>query len=91
MKKVMNTNFTMPEENNPLKEIHLRLTAFPVDFRGKVETECSWSTPTYYRKLRSEQPNSSMSNAEREKVLELCEKGLTELLNDVRQMRNRDS
>jgi hypothetical protein len=64
---------------NILKEIHLKLTAFPNEFRDKVGTECNWSTPTYYRKMKAETSSSSPSNAEREKIVALLGESLAEL------------
>jgi len=65
--------------DNVLKEIHLKLTAFPNLFRDKVTAECSWSTPTYYRKMKAETPASLLSNAEKEKIVALLEEHITEL------------
>lgn len=54
--------------DNMLKDIHLKLTALPNCFRDKIEEECSWSTPTFYRKLKH---IAGISNAEREKIMDV--------------------
>lgn len=60
MKKTIGSN---PE--NMLFDIHCSLTAFAIMFRDKVGEECSWSTPTFYRKMKDP---CSISNAEKEKI-----------------------
>jgi hypothetical protein len=57
----------------------LRLIEIPNEFRDKVETECNWSTPTYYRKMKAETSASSLSNSEREKIVALLGQSLAEL------------
>lgn len=54
---------------NLLKELYLLFVGLPNSFRDKVLEECSWSVPTFYRKMRDSQ---SMSNAEKEKVLQIA-------------------
>jgi hypothetical protein len=54
---------------NLLKELYLLFVVLPNSFRDKVLEECSWSVPTFYRKMRD---SRSMSNAEKEKVLQIA-------------------
>lgn len=63
---------------NMLKDIHSKLVEFPNEFREKVGVECLWSVPTYYRKMKSE--TSSLSNAERDKIITILNDSLTELI-----------
>ena len=62
--------------DNMLKDIHLKLTALPNLFRDKVGEECSWSTPTFYRKLRHV---TTISNAEREKIMDVLDEVFKEV------------
>jgi len=62
-----------------LHDIHTKLVAFPNAFREKVNEECAWSTPTYYRKMRNGELNSVLSNAEREKIIAVLDEKLKEL------------
>ena len=65
--------------DNILRDIHLKLIAFPNEFKDKVGAECNWSMPTYYRKMKAETSASSLSNAEREKIVALLGESLAEL------------
>jgi hypothetical protein len=67
---------------NILLDIHTKFSSFPVIFREKVCEECSWSTPTFYRKMRAkDRPNPNekgkvipaLSNAEKQKIIEIME------------------
>lgn len=51
----------------------------PNEFRDKVEVECNWSTPTYYRKMKADNSAAQLSNAEREKIIALLGENLAEL------------
>lgn len=62
--------------DNMLKDIHSRLTALPNLFRDKIGEECLWSTPTFYRKLKSTSP---ISNAEKEKIMAVLDEALRNL------------
>jgi len=55
-----------PFTENVLDDIHSKLLEFPMLFRDKVNEECSWSTPTFYRKRKDP---AGISNAEREKIV----------------------
>lgn len=62
---------------NLLQDIHGRMINLPIYFRERVCEECSWSIPTFYRKMRStlkpgserERVTPSLSNAEKEKII----------------------
>ena len=65
---------------NMLFEIHSIITGFPTELRIRICEECNWSTPTFYRKMRSTKGNESantkkikvsISNAEKEKILQI--------------------
>lgn len=56
--------------DNLLQDIYLKLGALPNLFRDKVGEECSWSTPTFYRKLKH---ITTISNAEREKIIDVLD------------------
>ncbi|MFY0255458.1 hypothetical protein ACDQ55_16050 [Chitinophaga sp. 30R24] len=50
---------------------HTIFSKTSVEFRRKVCEECSWSTPTFYRKLKAlyeEKPGGTLSNAEVEMI-----------------------
>lgn len=65
-----------PAPDNMLKDIHSKLMAFPILFRDKVEEECLWSTPTFYRKLKGP---LNISNAEREKIIAVLDGAIRDL------------
>lgn len=69
-----------PTPDTMLHDIHRKLVAFPNIFRDKVNEECSWSTPTYYRKMRNELPHALLSNAEREKIIAILNEALADLI-----------
>ena len=73
---------------NILQDIHIKLTYFPTMFRERVCEECNWSTPTFYRKIRSyDRPSTTergkiipgLSNAEKQKILEVLEEGFMQV------------
>jgi hypothetical protein len=59
-------NIIGPIAENVLDDIHSKLLDFPMLFRDKVNEECAWSTPTFYRKRKDP---AAISNAEREKIV----------------------
>jgi len=63
------SNAASNDTQNLLKDLYLLFVVLPNSFRDKVLEECSWSVPTFYRKMRNSQ---SMSNAEKEKVLQIA-------------------
>lgn len=74
-------------ETNLLNQLHYELTNLPVLFRDRVCEECSFSVPTFYRKLRSKsrvlqgKRIPPLSNAERAKIREIGI-GISDYLND---------
>lgn len=71
---------TMPSTSQPinlLQDVHSRMINLPIYFRERVCAECSWSIPTFYRKMRSalkpgsdkERITPTLSNAEKEKII----------------------
>jgi len=67
-----------------LNEFHEKLVLLPTYFRAKVAEECQWSIPTYYRKVRGKQVGdrviSVLSNAERDKIMEVFREVMIETL-----------
>jgi hypothetical protein len=47
MKKAM-----APNTADTLKKAYSKIKSFPMAFRKKVQNECGWGTPTYYRKMK---------------------------------------
>jgi hypothetical protein len=70
---------TAPE--NALQDVHSRMVGLPIAFRERVCEECSWSIPTFYRKMRSfkvsptdkDKITPSLSNAEKEKIISVMD------------------
>ncbi|PWV45947.1 hypothetical protein [Chitinophaga sp. S165] len=70
---------TMPlsQPVNLLQDVHSRMINLPIYFRERVCEECSWSIPTFYRKMRNilkpgtnkERIVPNLSNAEKEKII----------------------
>lgn len=67
--------------SNPALDLHTLFSALPTTFREYVCEECNWSTPTFYRKIRtkdtvdpenSRQLVSAISKAEKEKNIEIA-------------------
>ncbi|WP_142683850.1 hypothetical protein [Chitinophaga polysaccharea] len=65
--------------DNLLGEIYSKLIALPCSFREKIEEECAWSTPTFYRKQRL---ISGLSNTEKEKIAEIFEDVIKSIAGD---------
>lgn len=90
-----------PFSVNMLQDVHSRLIDLPIQFRQKVCEECSWSTPTFYRKIRAmdkvmdndKKVVPALSNAEKEKIIAVLDELFQELWNyyeRYRRKRNRD-
>ncbi|WP_436487413.1 hypothetical protein [Chitinophaga sp. ARDCPP14] len=67
-------------KSNAALDLHTLFSALPTVFREYVCEECNWSTPTFYRKLRTkdmvnpENPKrviSAISKAEKDKIIEI--------------------
>lgn len=67
-------------KSNAALDLHTLFTALPAIFREYVCEECNWSTPTYYRKIRTkdivnpDNPKrviSAISKAEKEKIIDI--------------------
>ncbi|HEU4555401.1 MAG TPA: hypothetical protein VFS25_21305 [Chitinophaga sp.] len=58
----MHSNANLPF--NPLQHIHQLLTTLPQAVKARICSECNWSLPTYYRKVKG----AHISNAEKEKI-----------------------
>lgn len=66
IRKIENTN-------NPLYNITMKFFDFPIEFRTKVEKDCNWSTPAFYRRLRlSTEEANVISKAEADKIIQLA-------------------
>lgn len=63
--------------DNPLRHLHSRMMEMPENFRGFVASECKWSFPTYYRKLKHPE---QCSQAESEAILKVAKALATDLL-----------
>jgi hypothetical protein len=79
-----------PNGNNILNELHVFFMDLPIRFREEVCTECSWSLPTFYRKMRGiDKPDEhnkgriipAFSNAEKEGILRKA-RGAVQNIND---------
>jgi hypothetical protein len=72
------------EPANLLHEIYQHFTNAPLLLREKVCQECNMSIPTFYRKLRPENPcRPSLSNAEKDGIIKMASqivKDMEELL-----------
>jgi hypothetical protein len=79
MKKVTSSN-----AENMLQDIYSTLMNFPIVFRDKVNHECAWSTPTFYRKARDPK---TLSNAEKEKIVAVLDETFQNLWNHCEKYR----
>lgn len=71
---------------NLLNEFHSKFAGLPVIFRESVCTECDWSIPTFYRKIRigntetsQNSKKATFSNAEHDKIISVYEDMLNNL------------
>lgn len=86
-----------PVPVNMLQDIHANLINFPIRFRERVCEECSWSVPTFYRKMRgvdklsevSKKIVPALSNAEREKIIAVMDDAFRELWDYCEQYRKK--
>ncbi|ASZ09878.1 hypothetical protein KTO58_26545 [Chitinophaga pendula] len=68
---------TNPQNGNMLFDIHSMLFDTPITFREKVCEQCSWSVPTFYRKMKSmdrvsgKKLISALSNAEVDMIMKV--------------------
>ncbi|QHS60817.1 hypothetical protein [Chitinophaga agri] len=72
----------MPSVSQPinlLQDVHSRMINLPIYFRERVCEECSWSIPTFYRKMRNvvssggDKISPNISNAEKEKIISVAD------------------
>jgi len=77
---------TLSNNDNILFEIHANLGNAFIVFRDQVCAECSWSIPTFYRKMRC---NAAISKAEKAKIFESVENILTKALETTQKLRQR--
>lgn len=61
---------------NVLKAVHMLFTSSPIVLRDKIEEECGWSTPTFYRKMRV---SEALSNAEKDKIIQIAQEWVRHL------------
>lgn len=60
-------------ELNIMSLIYPKVVSMPVLIRDLICRECQWSVPTFYRKIRmGDKGEVRISNAEREKILEVA-------------------
>ena len=73
---------------NKLLDIYTAFSNLPARFRLLVTEECNWSTPTFYRKMKSRDkpdPNNkgkiipSLSRAEKETIQRMAELATAEI------------
>lgn len=73
----------LTSQSNTVLGMHTFLSALPIIFRECVCEECNWSTPTFYRKIRTKDtvdPGnkkrviSAISNAEKETIKKIIKK-----------------
>jgi hypothetical protein len=92
MKKysVSHNHDTSIKENERVKILHLlypMINNIPIVIRNLICKECQWSVPTFYRKIRLDKiGNASISNAEREKILDIMMEVLTNLVEEIRSL-----
>lgn len=67
-------------ETNILKEKHSFLLQLPKMFRENVCEECGWSEATFYRKAKGK---NTFSNAEKDKIIAVCNGLLAEQLPSI--------
>lgn len=70
-----------------LKNLHLTMIQLPILIRDHICNECNWSVPTFYRKARlvpTKQP--PISNAEKEKILDITYQLLTRQVEHVKSL-----
>ena len=73
----------LSEQQNVLSDVHDKMLDLPILFRQRVCTECGWSTPTFYRKMRQLNKKSrkgsedklvpGISIADKEKIMAVAE------------------
>lgn len=57
---------------NIVSHVYPKVVSMPVLIRDLICQECGWSVPTFYRKIRvGNRGEVRISNAEREKILEV--------------------
>jgi len=57
---------------NIVSHLYPKVVSMPVLIRDLICQECGWSVPTFYRKIRvGNKEEVRISNAEREKILEV--------------------
>ena len=81
------TKATTPTPENMLNDIYSQLLEFPTLFRDDVSEECSWSTPTYYRKVKD---GKNLSNAEKDKIAAVLDETFKNLWQYCEKYRKRD-
>lgn len=62
---------------NILENIFNRMREMPETFRGFVGSECQWSIPTFYRRIKTPELNSA---AEREMIVKIARAQAVDLL-----------
>ncbi|WP_298737835.1 hypothetical protein [uncultured Chitinophaga sp.] len=77
-----------PHPENFLNLVYLKLSDVPIGFRERVSEECNYSTPTFYRKMRS---SKSLSNAEKEKIVCVVDEFIADLKNFIEPYRKRSA
>lgn len=73
-----------------LKNLHLTMVQLPILIRDHICNECNWSIATFYRKARlvpTKQP--SISNAEKEKILDIIYRLLTRQAEQIKSLQKR--
>lgn len=90
---------THTEATNLLQDLHQRMINLPLTFRERVCIECNWSLPTFYRKMRPAQKTikgekvmvvPQLSNAEKEKIVDVSDEVNKEFWEYCEQYRKKD-
>lgn len=81
-KRIANIDNSRPTENMLFNSYCLFSSSY-IAFRNLVCEECDWSVPTFYRKLRS---ISALSNADKEMLLRVIVRLLTNMESEARKI-----
>lgn len=81
--------------SNMLFELYTSLFNSSIEIRNRICTQCNWSLPTFYRKMKIDSPKEKpeemsqfpFSNAEKEMIITLFDALLTEISQQAQKYR----